>query len=183
MIAKKKEEERKKKEAKNTIKAKPIHKESCSACRKIFRAFSIVSLDLAPLNFNQSMTFTTRRAILMSIFYFIHATSALFRLIIQTSAHPRTAILVSTISKAADDLWHWIILFLMVNFGFIMLGIAQFGSDKEEFSSILTSFETLWEMLLGSMLESGDIPSSTWSSNWLIMTYLLLYNFLVFMIM
>jgi hypothetical protein len=120
---------------------------------------------------------------LMSIFYFVHATSSLFRLIFQTSAHPRTAILVNTIAKAAGDLWHWILLFLMVTFGFMLLGIAQFGSKKEEFSSVGTTFETLWEMLLGAMLESGDLPSSTWSFDLLMMTYLLLYNFFVFMIM
>ena len=120
---------------------------------------------------------------LMSIFYFVHATSSLFRLIFQTSAHPRTAILVNTIAKAAGDLWHWILLFLMVTFGFMLLGIAQFGSKREEFSSVGTTFETLWEMLLGAMLESGNLPSSTWSSDWLMMTYLLLYNFFMFMIM
>ena len=119
----------------------------------------------------------------MATFYFIHATSALFRLIFQTSAHPRTAILVQTLVTAASDLWHFVILFLVLNFGFIALGIAQFAGEKEEFSTINRAFETLWEMLLGSMLESGAIPSSTWSANLLIMLYLIFYNFFCFMIM
>ena len=34
----------------------------------------------------------------------------------------------------------------------------------------------LREMLLGSMIESGEIPSSTWSANPLIMMYLIFYN-------
>jgi hypothetical protein len=120
----------------------------------------------------------------MSIFYFVHATSALFRLIFQTSTHPRTAILVNTITRAAGDLWHWIILFVLVNFGFVFLGIAQFGSERSEFSSLRSTFVTLWEMLLGAMLENKhDLPSTSWGSNWLITSYLLLYNFLVFMIM
>jgi len=42
---------------------------------------------------------------LMGTFYFVHATAALFRLIFQTSAHPRTAILVNTMIQAAGDLW------------------------------------------------------------------------------
>ena len=96
---------------------------------------------------------------LMATFYFFHATAALLRLIFHTSAHPRTAILVNTMIKAAGDLWHFVILFLVLNFGFIALGMAQFAPDKVEFSSPLRSFETLWEMLLGSMIESGDIPS------------------------
>jgi hypothetical protein len=31
--------------------------------------------------------------------------------------------------------------------------------------------------------ESGELPSSTWTYNYLILIYLLMYNFLVFMIM
>ena len=119
----------------------------------------------------------------MATFYFIHATSSLFRLIFQTSAHPRTAILVQTLVTASSDLWHFVILFLVLNFGFIALGIAQFAGQKEEFSTINRAFETLWEMLLGSMLESGAIPSSTWTADVLIMLYLIFYNFFCFMIM
>jgi hypothetical protein len=76
---------------------------------------------------------------------------------------------------------HFVILFFVLNFGFIALGMAQFASEKEEFSTPLRSFETLWEMLLGSMIESGAIPSSTWSYNTLIMLYLIFYNFFIFM--
>ena len=119
----------------------------------------------------------------MEIFYFAHATSALIRVIFQTSVHPRTGILVNTMVKAVGDLWHWVILYMLLNFGFIMLGIAQFGSEKKDFSTVIDTFETLWEMLLGAMLESGDIPSSTWTFNPLIFAYLMLYNICMFMIM
>ena len=64
--------------------------------------------------------------------------------------------LVNTIYKAAADLWHWIILFILVNFGFVLLGMAQFGSDLDEFSSFQSTFELLWEMLLGAMLGCGS---------------------------
>ena len=77
---------------------------------------------------------------------------------------------------AAADLWHFLILFIILNGGFIALGMAQFAGEKEEFDTIGSSFETLWEMLLGSMIESGEIPSSTWSANPLIMMYLIFYN-------
>jgi len=39
----------------------------------------------------------------MSYIYFLHATCALMRLIFQTSAHPRTAILVRTLQTGVDD--------------------------------------------------------------------------------
>ena len=69
----------------------------------------------------------------------------------------------------------------MLNFGFIALGMAQFASEKSEFLTPLRSFETSWEILLGSTIESGAIPSSTWSYNALIMLYLIFYNFFIFM--
>jgi hypothetical protein len=65
--------------------------------------------------------------------------------------------LVNTIYKAAADLWHWVILFILVNFGFVLLGMAQFGSELDEFSSFTTTFELLWEMLLGAMLGCGRV--------------------------
>ncbi len=103
-------------------------------------------------NFNEKLVSEN----IMSVFYFVHATSSLFRLIFQTSAHPRTAMLVNTIYTAAADLWHWIILFILVNFGFVLLGMAQFGSELDEFESFTTTFELLWEMLLGAMLGASE---------------------------
>ena len=114
----------------------------------------------------------------MSIFYFVHATSTLFRLIFSTSAHPRTAILVNTIGKAAGDFWHWFILWLLVNFGFVFLGIAQFGSKKEEFSTILDTFETLWEMLLGSMLGVYECISTYMHYHYRRYTYTYTYTYI-----
>jgi hypothetical protein len=57
---------------------------------------------------------------------------------------------------AAADLWHWIILFILVNFSFVLLGMAQFASELDEFSSFSTTFELLWEMLLGAMLGASE---------------------------
>ena len=51
---------------------------------------------------------------LMQNFFFVHATVALIRLIFQTAAHPRTAILINTLTEAAGDLWHFIILFCAI---------------------------------------------------------------------
>ena len=67
---------------------------------------------------------------MMQVFYFIHAMAALFRLIFQTSAHPRTGVLVNTMMKAAEDLWHFAILFFTLNFGFIGVGMACFGGER-----------------------------------------------------
>ena len=82
-----------------------------------------------------------------------------------------------------DDLWHFLILLFIILAGFIMLGVAQFGGERAEFQNALTLFETLWDMLLGNLAQSGPIPSSYWSFDPLMLIYILLYNFLCFMFM
>jgi len=72
----------------------------------------------------------------MHAFYFIHGTSALMRVIVQTSAHPRTAILVDTFIIGFLDLWHFFILFFLIQFGFIFLAMAQFADTKHEFETL-----------------------------------------------
>jgi hypothetical protein len=119
----------------------------------------------------------------MNVFYFVLSIAQLLRLVMQTQAHPRTAILVNTFVKGLDDLWHFMLLLLVSLTGFIMLGTAQFAEQRNEFASGFKLFETLWEMLLGSMPESGKIPSAFWTNDKLFMLYLLIYNFLCFMFM
>jgi hypothetical protein len=119
---------------------------------------------------------------LMGYFYFILATASLLRLIAQTGAHPRTAILVNTLINAADDLWHFLILFVILNGGFIALAQAQFAGQRDEFATIGSSFELLWNLLIGNMMDSGAIPSSFWTYTPTIAIYLLLYQFIIFMV-
>ena len=118
---------------------------------------------------------------LMQNFFFVHATVALIRLIFQTAAHPRTAILINTLTEAAGDLWHFIILFCVLYFGFLVLGMSLFAQKREEFSTFPRAFETLWDMMLGSMLEGGEIASSRWTVDPLLALYMILYNLIVFM--
>jgi hypothetical protein len=119
----------------------------------------------------------------MNIFYFVLSIAQLLRLIMQTQAHPRTAILVNTFFQGLDDLWHFFLLLFVALIGFIMLGYAQFAEERNEFASGFKIFETLWEMMLGSMPQSGIIPSTFWTYDKLFMLYLLIYNFLCFMFM
>ena len=124
-----------------------------------------------------------RREYSMNVFYFVLSIAQLLRLIMQTRAHPRTAILVNTFVQGLGDLWHFMLLLLVALVGFIMLGTAQFAEQRNEFASGFKLFETLWEMLLGSMPQSGMIPSAFWTYDKLFMLYLLIYNFLSFMFM
>jgi hypothetical protein len=112
----------------------------------------------------------------MNVFYFIMSGAQLLRLIIQASAHPRLAILVNTLVEGIDDLWHFFLLLLIILVGFNLLGTAQFGGERSEFASGLKLFETLFDMLLGSLPESGLIPSSHWTHDKLFMVFVLIYN-------
>jgi len=82
--------------------------------------------------FNGLKDFTDTIAVesIMKIVYFIHATCALVRLIVQTSAHPRTAILVKTLLRGFDDLWHFLLLLSILFMGFLMLALAQFSGRR-----------------------------------------------------
>jgi hypothetical protein len=116
------------------------------------------------------------REFMMNVFYFIMSGAQLLRLIIQASAHPRLAILVNTLVEGIDDLWHFFLLLLIILVGFNLLGTAQFGGERSEFASGLKLFETLFDMLLGSLPESGLIPSSHWTHDKLFMVFVLIYN-------
>jgi len=93
-----------------------------------------------------------------------------------------TAILVKTLRKSFDELLHFLYLFVILLAGYMGLAVAQFAGDKAEFS-IERCFETLWEMMMGSMIDSGSTPSQYWSSDPLVLVYQLTYSMLLFLIM
>ena len=120
----------------------------------------------------------------MKVFYFTTSVVVLFRLIAATKAHPRTAILVNTMIKAADDLWHFLLLLAILLVGFVTVAVIQFGGDRDEFSNGWRAFEEMWAMMTGGSLPtSGDVPSQWWTSKPALLVFALVFNFLVFMIM
>ena len=119
----------------------------------------------------------------MSLFYFAHATVALLRLLVQTGAHPRLSILVGTFLGAADDLWHFLLLLMIVMGGFLALAMAQFSGEREYFRDVGSCFETLYGFMLGNLPPDGENASENWSSNPLVFAFVILYHVVVFMVM
>ena len=119
----------------------------------------------------------------MSYFYFAVAALLFFKLIMATEAHPRIAMLVQTIRIGLDDIIHFVLLFVLVTFGYMVLGMAQFGHFRSEFQDFDSAFRTLWDMQLGSMLGGGTIRSSQWSTDPLLWLYQMTYMVLNFFIM
>jgi hypothetical protein len=112
----------------------------------------------------------------MRIFYFVHVMLCLLRLLTQTRVHPRLSMLVETISEAIDDLWHFFILLMFVFGGFMLMGIAHFGSERAEFRNMQTAYQFLYEMMLG-LFPPGCFDNAIFG------VYILAFNFLVFFIM
>ena len=112
----------------------------------------------------------------MRIFYFVHVILCLMRLLTQTKVHPRLSMLVETISEAIDDLWHFFLLLMFVFGGFMLMGIAHFGSERAEFRNMQTAFQFLYEMMLG-LFPPGCFDNVIFG------VYILAFNFLVFFVM
>jgi hypothetical protein len=119
----------------------------------------------------------------MVSFYFVILSAQLFRLIVQTEAHPRIAILVKTLRVGMDDVLHFALLCLLVLGAFMLQGLVLFGSWRSDFQDLESSFRALWEMMLGNMLESGEIKSSAWTSDPMLFVFQMVYLLLVFMIL
>ena len=58
--------------------------------------------------------------------------------------------------------------------------IPFFFSFSQDFEA---SFRTLWEMMLGSMLGSGQIGSAAWTNDVPLLLYQLSYTILMFLIL
>ncbi|HJO96260.1 MAG TPA: ion transporter [Victivallales bacterium] len=100
----------------------------------------------------------------------------MLRLIVATRAHPRIAILVDTAVQAADDLWHFLILMILVYFSFGEVALVQFGSELPEFSTPVLVLQSQFDMMLGG-LPDGFLTDSLFA------IYVLSFNVVVFFLM
>jgi hypothetical protein len=100
---------------------------------------------------------------------FVSGLTLLMRMIYATSAHPRVAVLVETVRRAIDDIWHALIIVAIVLVGFMFLGFSQFGT-MDDFSSVTLVFINLYSILVGGM-KSG-VPED----NFLVLFFIVLFS-------
>jgi len=117
---------------------------------------------------------------IMSYCYFFLALCTLLRLVKQTDFHPRLAILVGILETAVDDLFHFMLLIGVVMGGFLALAMAQFAGEKEYFSDAARGFETMFNLMMGSVPPNGPNKSEFWMENSQLMVLTLCYSLLVF---
>mmetsp|Transcript_75638 Transcript_75638/g.179728 ORF Transcript_75638/g.179728 Transcript_75638/m.179728 type:complete len:658 (-) Transcript_75638:115-2088(-) len=71
------------------------------------------------------------------------------RLIMYMSVHPRVDVISQTLMHAANDTFHFIMVFLLVFFLMAWLAQWSFGDQKEKFSTFTLSLNTCFQMLIG----------------------------------
>lgn len=69
--------------------------------------------------------------------------------------HPRIALLVQTISKAIDDLFHFLLLFVVIYLTFCLIGVTTFGQKLQDYSSYGRCFGRLMDL----MIDKPDFPT------------------------
>ena len=68
--------------------------------------------------------------------------------------HPRIALLVQTISKAIDDLFHFLLLFVIIYITFCLIGVTTFGQKLPDYSRYGSCFAKLMDL----MIDKPDFP-------------------------
>jgi len=103
----------------------------------------------------------------------------IIRLILYFGMHPRLAVLVDTVRYAADEMWHFTIIFFMLFFVLALTAYWMFGQEREHFSSPSQACWTQLGMFIG---EYGfALPEDTPDVEFII--YQLVFIFCVFLIL
>lgn len=79
----------------------------------------------------------------------IVALVVLVRSISCTAAHPRIALLTSTVTKAINDFLHFLIICLVVYLGLAFVATWRFGAKREDLSTLAKTCQTMFDSLLG----------------------------------
>jgi hypothetical protein len=100
---------------------------------------------------------------------------AILRILKYLNFQERLSVVTRTIQDALVDLFHFIILFVIVVGSYTVLGWVAFGGVIQGFSSVADSFNSCFALLMGDLGVSGDLfghPNST-------VAYLVFYSYLV----
>jgi len=98
-----------------------------------------------------------RTAEAIDIFGMMTAVVIFLRMVWATSAHPRIAQISSTLGFAFSDMMHFFAVFLLVLWGFAIIGWWRFGRTRQDFQDITTAMLTQFDAILGP---PGALPLS-----------------------
>jgi len=83
----------------------------------------------------------------------VFACAMCFRFFKAFRANPRLNIVTSTVRRAFSDFIHFVIVFIFVFAGFVVVAHILFGPNVEEFSTLGTSIQTSFLMLMGFLYD------------------------------
>ena len=96
-------------------------------------------------------------------------------------AHPRLALLTSTLKKSLDDLWHAFLIISILMSAFAAIGSWKFGAVRPEFTTFLSAMRTEFSMLFGNFPDNWDENEDLiiFTICYLLILFLLVQNFLL----
>eukprot|EP00949_MAST-11_sp_MAST-11-sp1_P002783 g2783.t1 len=109
----------------------------------------------------------------------------LFRTLNMFDFQPRVGLVTRTLERAAGDLFHFIVVFLLVIFGYSVVGYLNFGHSIEAFSTMSSSVVTCFEILLGEigvneeLREKQTISRVLWFWSYILLAFFILINILL----
>ncbi len=103
---------------------------------------------------------------------------AVFRLFRGFAAQPRLGLVTSTISNAASDIFHFLIVFSCVFCTYATAGLLLFGSHVRDFESFLRSLIACWRLVTGDFDFSDTYRGIDWTAS-----FLFLGSFTIFVVL
>mmetsp|Transcript_64915 Transcript_64915/g.155047 ORF Transcript_64915/g.155047 Transcript_64915/m.155047 type:complete len:832 (-) Transcript_64915:8-2503(-) len=112
----------------------------------------------------------------------------IFRLFKLFSAQPRLALVTKTLSFAAGDLFHFMIIFLSVFVTFMIFGIVLFGREVRSFTTVPRAMVSCFRIMLGDidwaeLSVIGRTEAAIWLWLFVIIVSLLMLNMILAIIM
>eukprot|EP00928_Gymnodinium_smaydae_P016014 TRINITY_DN15966_c0_g1_i5.p1 TRINITY_DN15966_c0_g1~~TRINITY_DN15966_c0_g1_i5.p1 ORF type:complete len:1071 (-),score=143.44 TRINITY_DN15966_c0_g1_i5:198-3023(-) len=108
---------------------------------------------------------------------YISIVFGILRLVAYMAVHPRIDVISRTLVNAADDTFHFLVVFSFMFFAFAWLGHWSFGPDKEDFQTYPIAINTCFQMLI------GDFPfGDEWTEGVFQKIWYYLYTFLIFFV-
>merc|ERR1719271_1373244 len=144
---------------------------SMSASQKFLLLFEYGGNILRGQEYEQSL----RRYSFFTLFFM------LIRTIIYMNCHPRIAVLYGTITAAADDLFHFFILFTVIYSVFGFAAHWAIGADNEKYQTFPAALTTQFEMVIGEFPWQDDVGGLEFFYNvaYALIVFITLLNFLL----
>merc|ERR1719359_2092548 len=100
------------------------------------------------------------------------------------SEQPKLAVLLQTLVLAGQDILHFLLIFLVVFFNFVVGGHILFGTKLRLWATLLRSVSTTFQALMGtfdfaSMHDIAPVSATCWFWLFIVAMSLLLFNLLI----